>query len=216
MKTSRQIAERLQEVQRHAAKLPEPDAVHRMRVATRRLRASLRLLRLRGLEPGVKELQDALGEVRDLQLQVDWLGKRDAALTRQRKARLRRAERALAAALRSWNGRAMPALLEAGAQATALRRKRARKVVRKSLGRLEERLERARSKPAPRSLHRARIAVKQARYLIEMGEDRLPAALPRLLADLKALQASLGQLHDVDVRIGLVKGRPLLLREQRE
>jgi CHAD domain-containing protein len=44
----------------------------------------------------------------------------------------------------------------------------------------------------------------------------LPKKTVRLVADLKTLQASLGQLHDADVRIGVVRQRPLLLREQRE
>ena len=54
------------------------------------------------------------------------------------------------------------------------------------------------------------------RYLIEVAEDLLPKKAVRILADLKTLQASLGQLHDADVRIGLVGERPRLLREQRE
>jgi CHAD domain-containing protein len=41
-----------------------------MRVAARRLRAALRLLRLREFDRAVKKLQDALGDVRDLQLQI--------------------------------------------------------------------------------------------------------------------------------------------------
>jgi CHAD domain-containing protein len=91
-----------------------------------------------------------------------------------------------------------------------------KKVVRKSLHRLESRLEQARARSTPRSLHRVRISVKQVRYLVEVGEQLLPAGVARILADLKSLQASLGQLHDTDVRIALVRSRPLLLREQKE
>jgi len=58
--------------------------------------------------------------------------------------------------------------------------------------------------------------VKQVRYLIEVGKDALPEKDVRIIADLKALQASLGELHDADVRMKLVRRRPLLLRAQRE
>jgi CHAD domain-containing protein len=216
MKTSRVIAERLREVEQHEGKLPEKSAVHEMRVAARRLRAGLRVFRLRGLDPPVKALQDALGEVRDYQVLTDWLRAHDESLARTGETRLKKAERALAGALESWRAQGMPALLDAAAHARGLPREKVQKVVRKGLRRLAERLEQARTRPTPRSLHRARIAVKQVRYLIEIGEDQLPSAVVGLLADLKSLQESLGQLHDADVRLGLVKGRPALLREQRE
>jgi len=216
MKTSREIAERLRELERHESRLPDEAAVHEMRVAARRLRAALRILRLRSLDRGVKALQDALGVVRDLQLQTDWLRGRDASLAQARERELRKAERALAKALREWRARTLPALLDAAAHAGAPHRGRVKKVVRKRLRRLEERLDEARARPTARSLHRARISVKQVRYLVEVGGDLLPPQAARIAADLRPLQASLGQLHDTDVRIGLVERRPLLLREQRE
>lgn len=216
MNASRLILERLRDIEQPESKVPEHAAVHQMRLAVRRLRAALRILRMRGLDGQVKTLQDALGEVRDLQLQVEWLRGRDLALSRAREARLRKAEHALARVLRRWRTGSIPALLDAAAQARTPHRKRAKKVVGKSVGRLEARMEQARSRPTPRSMHRVRISVKQVRYLLEVGEDLLPAGVARIVADLKSLQASLGQLHDTDVRIGLVRKRPLLLREQRE
>src|SRR5258706_9703170 len=108
MRAARLLAERLEEVQRHEAALPAPDPVHDMRIAARRTRAALRLLDLRSLESGVKSLQDALGAVRDLQLQIHWLSGRDEELRRRRELALRKAERALSAALRIWRGRTLP------------------------------------------------------------------------------------------------------------
>src|SRR5206468_2031290 len=93
---------------------------------------------------------------------------------------------------------------------------RARKVVRKRVGRLGERLEAARERPSPPALHRARISVKQVRYLIELSNAHLPRKVAALLADLKPLQASLGELHDTDVRVALLKRKPVLLREQQD
>jgi CHAD domain-containing protein len=213
---SRLIAERLRELEQPQSKVSEKSAVHQMRVAARRLRAALRILRLRRLDPAVKALQDALGDVRDLQLQIAWLRSRDETLTRGREARLRKAEQTLGRALQRWRAQTAPALLDAGVQARAPHRRRVRKVVCNRLRRLEARLEQARVRPTPRSVHSARISVKQVRYLIEVGEKLLPSRVVRTVADLKSLQASLGQLHDADLRIGLVKTRPLLLREQRE
>jgi CHAD domain-containing protein len=216
MNTSRLIARQLRQVQRHAAAVPAEDAVHEMRVAVRRLRAILGIARLRRLEPRAKELQDALGEVRDLQLHLAWLRGRDTRLAAAVEARLRKAERSLGKALERWRARTLPALLDAGANARGVHRGRVEKVLRKALRRLEERLEVARTRPTPRALHRARISVKQVRYLMEVGRGALPDKATGIIADLKTLQASLGQLHDADVRLTLVQGRPLLLREQRE
>src|SRR4051812_34539036 len=99
------LADHLAAVQRQEAALPDPEAVHQMRVASRRLRIVLRLLRLRALDPEVKRLQDALGEVRDLQLQSEWLRTRDAALHRARQSRLRTAKKALEGEIERWRAR---------------------------------------------------------------------------------------------------------------
>src|SRR4051812_36049706 len=194
--------------------LPEKDAVHDARVACRRIRAALRLVGLRELDRPVKALQDALGAVRDLQLQAEWLQDRDPRLHRQRASLERKAEKALTAALRRWHARTLPLLLQAEVKPPSA--KKARKILRRRLAGLEERLDAARGRPTPRAMHRARISVKQVRYLLELAAPQLPRRVEARIADLKALQASLGELHDVDVRIGLLRGRRALLREQDE
>ena len=65
----------------HAAELRalrrfDPESVHDLRVACRRVRAAIKVFgkkRLRSLDERVEHLQDVLGEVRDLQLRVNWL-----------------------------------------------------------------------------------------------------------------------------------------------
>jgi CHAD domain-containing protein len=212
----RLLADHLAAVQRQEAALPEQDAVHQMRVAARRLRTALRLLRLRDLDPPVKRLQDALGEVRDLQLQTEWLRPRDAALYRSRLARLGQAEKALQREVRRWQSRTLPAVLEAAASSPAPSPRMTTKALRKRVRRLGDTLEQARTHPTARSIHAARISAKKVRYLVEVAKKMLPKKVVRLQADLKSLHASLGELHDVDVRIALVKARPALLREQKE
>src|SRR2546430_2964149 len=108
--SARLLADQARAVQQHEADLPEQDAVHDMRVATRRLRAALRVLRLGKLDRRVKALQDALGAVRDLQLQIEWLRSRDAALYRSCRARLRAAKHALQRELRQWRSQKPPPL----------------------------------------------------------------------------------------------------------
>jgi len=203
-------------VEQHETVVPERKAVHQMRVAARRLRAALRLLGLRELDPEVKGLQDALGDIRDLQLQVDWLEGRDDDLRRARQAQLRKAEQRLERQLRAWRSRTLPALLKAAANDSSASARTAAKLLRRRLDRLERRLDRARSRLTPKVLHRARVSVKQVRYLLEVAKGSLPKKATSLQSDLKTLQASLGELHDVDVRIGLVKRNKALLRDQKE
>ena len=173
-------------VQSHEAGLPGIDPVHDMRVALRRLRAALRLLDLRELDPPVKQLQDALGSVRDAQLHAPQL--------------LPRREAALPRAIARWNARTLPALLEAARGAVAPSRSRRLKILRRRLRRFEERLAGALKRSTPRTMHLVRISAKQVRYLFEL--EKTPVS-KRLLAELPPLQESLGRLHDVDVRMRL-------------
>jgi CHAD domain-containing protein len=160
----------------------------------------------------VKELQDALGQVRDLQLQVEWLEGRSPSLAKQRQAALRKAERALEPALARWRSETLPALLEAARKAKAPSAQKRRKILRKRLKRFEERLLAALERPTPRAMHRVRISAKQIRYLFELVKG--PAS-KLLLSELPPLQESLGQLHDVDVRLKLLRD-PALLRQEKE
>lgn len=201
-------------IERQEPALPGKDPVHDARVACRRVRAALRLLGLRELDRPVKDLQDALGDVRDLQLQADWLLHRDQRLHRQRAALTRKAEKALGAALRRWHTRTLPLLIQA--DVTRPTAKKVRRILRRRLAKLEERLEAARQRPKPRAMHRARISVKQVRYLMELAAPELPRRVAARIADLKTLQASLGELHDLDVRIALLRERRALLRDQQE
>ncbi len=201
--------------------------VHDMRVATRRLRAALRLLargeaaeaRAERLERRVKRLQDALGEVRDLHVRVELVtalraelgpaapGHALEALLAEARSRLPDREQALVSALGRWEMRTVPQLmaeLEGMAHGGRLGGGR---LVRRLGAALERLLRRARV--ALRTLdeapsHAVRIAAKQLRYQLELV-DGVVAGAPVLLAELVPLQELLGQLHDRDVLIGALE-----------
>jgi CHAD domain-containing protein len=190
--------------------LPE-DAVHDMRVASRRLRAALRLLGnapLRKLEPAVKELQDALGAVRDVQLQITWLIRRSRKLAERRREVLPSAAAALRRALDVWRSRTFTEIAEEIPwldRPGRLGGPRIRRALKKRLGSVEERLLAALDNPDAPTTHRLRIGVKKLRYFCELAEPALPQACGDLLEELEPMQERLGELHDVDVRIGLLE-----------
>ena len=214
------LAGRLRDLQRclrgMTGGLPPASAVHDLRVAARRLRAALLLLRRREEDATVKRLQDAPGAVRDLQLQIAWLRGRDPALASRRKARLQKAFIALDRALVAWRLQALPQLLEASAGKFSgrLSGARVRKLLRRRLRRLEERLKTALRTPTSPAMHAVRRTAKQLRYLFELVRPAFPAASKTLLAELAPLQEVLGRLHDVDLRLLLLRD-PGLRLEQR-
>jgi len=185
--------------------------VHDMRVASRRLRAALALLGnapLRKLEPAVKEMQDALGAVRDVQLQISWLSRRSGALAARRREVLPAAAAALQRALDVWRSRtvmgiaaAIPWLDRSG----RLGGPRLRRTLRKRLSAVEDRLLATLENPDAPTAHRLRIGVKKLRYFIELAEPALQGASGEMLEELRPMQERLGELHDADVRIGLLE-----------
>lgn len=214
----------------------DPDAVHDLRVATRRLRAAIRLFgkkALRHTDVQVERLQDALGEVRDLQLLRAWL-ERARVPSRERPAldeidgalaqRQDQADRRLSRALDRWIQVGAPAVTRAahrvrtkgtlGAPATVAR-----------LDRPLRKVERARHQAlaadgAPGPLHAFRIRLKRLRYQLGLLSAALPPSLARMLATIVPLLEEAGALHDLDVRIALLASAahppPVLLRRLRD
>jgi CHAD domain-containing protein len=220
------IAARLGDVRQYEkeerAGTPDPDDVHDMRVASRRLRAALELFdrkgQLAGAEAAVKALGDALGEVRELQVQLRWLdaaaaNARDAdrpgimALRQARERKLAPKVEALHDALARWPG-------EVGAveQAAADLAQKGRLGGRRVRGRLAKRLRDVRKKMTAaladsdaRTAHKLRIAVKKLRYVAELCEPAFPDEMAALLDKVAPLQETLGELHDADVHLPLVE-----------
>jgi CHAD domain-containing protein len=200
----------------------EVEAVHDLRVAMRRLRAALGLCgpALDGEEREAKRLQDALGAVRDAQLQIAWLGEallsateapggrarqRDAlaALIEHRQDDLRRAEKRLLEALQRWR-ETEPRLL--GALETLDRKgklggHRVRARLRRRLKTLHKRMREADASLRADVAHALRIAVKKLRYDAELVQPALQQQVAAVLEAVEPLQELLGNLHDADVRL---------------
>ena len=199
------------------------EALHRMRVASRRMRAVTRSFaealspELLALREEWRWIADALGEVRDLDVQIEALGESDAALAplrEQLQAARRDARGELLAALNSPRYEALT-----GGMAEALRRpptitgegarpahlavpgllRKARKRLRRTVRRLDG------DAPA-REYHRARIRAKRVRYVTECVEDLYGEPARELIEALKEVQDVLGRSQDAAIAIARLQG----------
>jgi CHAD domain-containing protein len=196
------------------ARRADPESVHKMRVATRRLRSTLKTFK-RSFPPEVASrlrtelrwLAHQLGEVRDGQVlsgklvgAVDGEGPEFAAVAQRIRdhldTKVAKGREALADDL---NGDRYLALLDAVDELVAdpdtveedpLRR--ARKALRKA----DRLLDQALADGSDAELHEARKAYKQARYAVEVFEDKAGQQAKKLIKALTDLQDVLGAHQD--------------------
>jgi CHAD domain-containing protein len=185
----------------------DPDAVHDLRVSCRRLRAAIKVFGakpLKRLDPLVEHLQDTLGEVRDLQLQVRWLEQHGGA-TPPRQKMLAEKEAALRSALAIWSLRSAPRILRALPQVRRdgkLSGKRMRKRLRRRIADVSHALLEAQSL-RPAAAHELRIAAKKLRYEAELLRGAFD--VDGLIEELSTLQDAFGDLHDADARVQVTR-----------
>lgn len=211
----------------------DPEGVHSMRVASRRLRSALRdftpYLRKRGLASSlrqIKNIADALGDVRDQDVAIDALEKlrssapQEVATVLGELIRIREVARSKArqnlkqtiakAQLKQLN-RAFLAAVDAATAPKAQRGKAsepdptyvemARSIILDRLKELEK-LSNSLYRPLKvEPLHDMRIAAKRLRYAIELFQECWGADIAPFAAEASRLQTSLGDLHDCDVWI---------------
>jgi CHAD domain-containing protein len=215
---------RLADVQRQLGKLGPrlgSEQVHDARVATRRLRAALVLFgdgkRVRRADRVVRGLQDTLGEVRDLHVQLDAFAAMSDAANPQELTVLRHVREqlvgqlppkadALRTALPRWKRRGVEAIgqLERLAPKGKLGGHRIRERLIADLEELEARVIDAQQDPSATPMHELRKGTKRFRYALELLQPAMPAEVAEVLGSLVPLQESLGRLHDIDVRLQLV------------
>ena len=204
----------------------DPEALHDFRVAVRRLRSTVRAYAdaLGGsigtrVRRRLAEIADATGAARDLEVHVAWADERAATLQGGAQSSMR----ALGDDLRRRQGKAQDAVRrvvkdfpkERWRLARRLRFYRVEVDIDAPVGgvrmasvfgrvaldlaaRLEERLAKVRTVEDQDPAHRARIAAKRLRYLVEPFARELAGA-PDVVRPLKRLQDLLGDMHDADV-----------------
>jgi len=209
----------------------ETEALHDFRVALRRLRSTLRAYRdlpgdvVRGKDRrALRDLARATGDARDAQVQSAWLtarlkkargaervGLRDALERSRERAEAAGEElRGAAAAFPAEHERLARRLgrfcteLAPGAApgGTPFRAELAARL-RTEADALALELEGVLDESRQDEAHRARIAAKRIRYLLEPVRDLVPGA-PGMIKELKGLQALLGEMHDAHILLGEV------------
>jgi CHAD domain-containing protein len=207
----------------------DPEGVHSMRVASRRLRSALRdflpYARKRNLTPamkGLKGVADALGRVRDLDVAIAALEEIEkhapakfASGLKQfvdnRKDVRERARKDLKAVLRKGDFKQLESEFHAGVdKATASSDgsiafiEVSRTVILQRL-REFERLTNALFRPLDvNALHELRIAIKRLRYAVELFQQCWPRGMSATAKRAARVQTALGDLHDCDVWIDIL------------
>jgi CHAD domain-containing protein len=197
----------------------EAAAVHRARVATRRLREALPVLE--GEKRGVKRLRRdlrvltrALGPVRELDVTLGLVVRMlhdepalEKALEAMRVKLMERRHRRRARLLREMDEVDIAGLLARiralsppGARPAALKTPLDRDQIRRRMidraERVAKAVDRAGALYAPEALHDVRIAVKKLRYAVELGRARRIRGAARAAAGLRRFQDLLGEWHD--------------------
>ena len=226
---------RLRAVRREVAEVVagQEEAIHRMRVATRRLREALPVLEARADQAGsgsravrkiarqARRLTRALGGVRELDVAIALLDEIErsrpslhpaAGTVRQvvawerelrRAALIRRLQRTDLENLRQ---RIADLILDFQATAAGESWKvlLASRIERRAAG-VRAAIDRAGHLYAPDRLHGVRIEAKKLRYSLELARelDRVPTL--RALRQLKQMQDLLGRMHDLEVLAGYTR-----------
>jgi len=200
------------------------EAIHNLRVATRRLQAALEVFASclperprRRLEKRARKIRRGLGAQRNAWVLVRLLGRSSAGLDPVEKKfvndlarRLKRSARPVEPheekRLPGLRGRLRSLLRDATACAVAPRGTFLRDLADAVLT-----ARRTAREADPEAMHRLRIAIKRYRYALEvLAEAGTPGLEPAIL-EARALQRELGRLHDLDVLIEVVRHR---LRER--
>ncbi len=207
----------------------DPEALHAMRVATRRLRAALAVFedaiprRGERVRRELGWLGRALGEVRDLDVQLGRLAAEagqdpalDPAAIAVSAVLLRRRERARARMLRALDSRryvrlltALGALVDGGPRTRGgTARQPSALVAPETLIRAYKKVRRAGERLKPDSsadeIHRLRILAKRLRYALEFHASLYGRPAEEIVARLVALQDQLGVHQDCHVMLGLI------------
>lgn len=205
------------------------ESVHQMRVATRHLDVLLRLFTgfgprwAVGSRKTLRALIDALGAVRDCDVQLEYLrgssgeltGTDLAAIEPMRNLLLKRRARARTRLLRlldssrvrnwvtHWQDQLRLGTASSARARAAITESVARKLIRAGAGKLRKHADRLNGDSTPEDFHRVRIRAKRLRYTLDAFGSLYGGAASEYLEALAKLQHVLGDYHDSTVRAGL-------------
>jgi CHAD domain-containing protein len=199
-----------------SGKPEDPEAIHDVRVAIRRLLQCFLAFpgwfdprRVKQIRRRLKKLLDGCGKVRDCDIAIEVLraaGSRDQRLTDGFQERRRRAQKKLARRLLGWRKRETIQRWREHARVTpaggtwrgeASAEENARRVLPKMA---KDLFAAGREAAAPaasrRAMHRFRLAAKRFRYTLELFEPAYGRSIKSVLASLRKLQDKLGAIND--------------------
>jgi CHAD domain-containing protein len=203
----------------------DPEALHQMRVAVRRLRALLRVARpmldrewVTTLRAELAWVGSALGEVRDIDVLLDHLRADAAALGEEERvafepltAQLEARREAARAALREDLGSSRYLRLldrlesELSAPPARGRRRTLARIVAKEHKKLRREVKALGDDPTDEALHETRKQAKRARYAAELAERSRGRKATRYIAAAKRVQDVLGDHQDAHVAEAVIR-----------
>jgi CHAD domain-containing protein len=198
----------------------EADPVHDLRVALRRCLSMAEVFEVLDPDPVWREMRKhgqrlfkSLGRLRDTHVLLDWVkriapeaGPVAGALTRELERKEREEEREARRALGRFSSKQWNLWAEHLAERAATLPADGPAAGHLALERWEEAyaLHRAAVHSGSHvAFHRARIGLKKFRYTVE---NFLPARSAAWMGDLKKMQDALGELHDLDLLLAMVRG----------
>lgn len=209
-----------------ARSFDDPEGVHQMRVATRRIRSILQASgdafegkRYRRINATLRRLARALGLVRDTDVFIGILearpgtGEDRPGMRRliERLSRERDAARGNLLALldelddEDFRQASLHAFEKARGGKRGISRKGARRMIREHVDDLVAATGSFPPEDDPDALHGVRIATKRLRYALQLLEEPLRPGASEIIPALTGLQDELGELHNLDVLIDLVR-----------
>lgn len=212
----------------------DPEGVHQMRVALRRLRVGLKnfgeaapALRLETMEPELEWLSGELGQVRELDVvsarvvacepwMVDHLGMPLGSLKERLRARRAEGEDALRELLASRRYFRLLLQLERIGDGGARRASSSRfgdvasDLVARCAKRARKRGKDAVASESVDAIHALRLAIKRLRYVVDVSSPLAEKRAAKVGRDLARLQQMLGAYHDAIMAIDVVRADPAL------
>jgi CHAD domain-containing protein len=196
------------------------EAVHRSRVATRRLLSTVGLLaaffpraQFKKAQRALKCHLDVFDDLRDTQVQLvavrkllrtfpsasvfrTYLTKREARFSRKTRKAIKRVKtKRLGELMAAWRSEAGSRYLKhSGQPATALLLRRVNEAFTRTL-----KLRAQVTAQDPRTIHSTRVAFKEFRYMIETLADDLPGSDRALLEDMHRYQTVMGDIQDNEI-----------------